>query len=189
MLGIKMYKNLFKVNLSTINRGIDLRKEFDTIVYGDASNTRQGWPHLLRVIRRNSDGSGIKCTCFNELSAVASPSCAYCLGEGYLWDEEWKLARSEYLGAGGLASRYRIAPPGEIRADTKVFFFRYDTVISYGDKIIEIKLDEEGNYINPIIRTAIYRPETIRELRGDNGRIEFISVFCLEKDAIRSDNL
>lgn len=184
-----MYKNLFNINFNTINSGVDLRQEFNTILYGDSSNTRQGWPHIIRNMRRNVDGSAIKCTCYSELNGAASPGCVYCLGEGFLWDEHWIISRSEYLGSGGLSSKYRISPPGEIRADMKVFYFRYDTNILYGDKIIEVKLDEEGNYISPIVRVAIYRPETIRELRGNNGRIEFITVFCLEKDAIRSDTL
>lgn len=169
---------------------IDLRAEFDAIVFGIGDKPRKGWPLIVRRMRRDSAGEKIACVCREKFSGEADPDCSYCLGEGYLWDEGWVMGRSQYVGTeGGLGSRYRKPPPGEVRTDTKLFFLRYDANVKYGDKIIEAKLDQEGNVVVPLVRRAIYKPQTINEQRSDNGRIEFLAIFCLENDAIRPDEL
>jgi hypothetical protein len=117
------------------------------------------------------------------------PDCSYCGGEGYLWDEEWLKAHSMYGGSdSGLLRRETYMAPGAIRVDYKIFFVRYDSDIKYGDKIVEIRLDVEGNIELPYIREAIYKPQTVNAYRSDHGRIEYFAIYCREEDAIRSDN-
>ena len=168
---------------------IDLREEFDQLIFGDEDELRHGKLVLIRHLRREANGSAIDCTCKDKLTREADPDCSYCLGEGYLWDETWYMCRSQFTGAdGGLSSRGRYMPPGEIRVDFKIFYFRYDTPIRYGDKIVEVLLDEEGEVVVPYIRESIYKPQTIDRLRSDNGRTEFITCYCREEDAIRPDD-
>lgn len=189
LFGTSSTNRLFSITNNSANE-IDLREQFDDLIFG--SNTRVGKGHLLviRHMRREADGKATACTCLDPMSFQCDPDCPYCLGEGYLWDETWYMGRSQFLGSdGGLGNRYRFLPPGEVRADTKVFFFRYDVPIQYGDKIVEMKLDSEGAPVVPYVRQAIYKPQAINALRGDNGRVEFHTIYCLEKDAIRSDNL
>ena len=76
---------------------------------------------------------------------------------------------------------------GEIRTDYKVFYFKFDSLISYKDKIIELRLDNEGNPSLPYKRETIYKPETIEEFRSDNGRLEYIAVFAREESSIRDN--
>jgi hypothetical protein len=167
---------------------IDLRKEFDQIVYGDATSVPHGKLMVLRNLRRDSDNKPVACSCRQTLSRSTDPDCSYCAGEGYLWDEQWCLGFSMYTGADeGLSSRIRQIWPGQIRVDYKVFFLRYDTEIEYGDKIVEIKLDLEGNPILPYKREAIYSIQTLIKYRSDRGRVEYIGVYCREEDAIRPD--
>lgn len=93
-----------------------------------------------------------------------------------------------YVGAdGGLSSRVQQLFPGQIRVDTKIFYLRYDTAVSYRDKIVEIELDTEGDIVVPYTREAIHTPQTINKYRGDYGRIEYIAIHCRENDAIRLD--
>ena len=175
-------------NVSSGTPEIDLRAEYDTLIYGDDGEIAHGHLLVIRHMRRDAQGKKIDCTCKQKFTGEAEPDCPYCLGEAYLWDEKWYVGRSQYLGSdGGLGNRYRFTPPGEIRTDTKVFFLRYDTPIRYGDKIIEMLLDEEGDPVVPYVRESIYKPQTINRLRSDHGRTEFITVYCLEKDAIRPD--
>lgn len=169
---------------------IDLRAEFDALMFGSGQDHRHGHPVAIRHLRRTTEGAPIACECKDLFSGEADPDCSYCSGEGWLWDEQWYICRSQYLGSeGGLANRYRHPEPGQIRADYKVFFFRYDVPLRYGDKIVEMLLDDDGNPVVPYVREAIYKPQTINKLRSDNGRAEFITVHCLERDAIRSDTL
>lgn len=170
------------------SKGISLREEMDLLLYGSDTEPRQSFPVLIRRMRRNADGLRIACECKDTFSGDGNPSCPYCYGESFLWDEQWQLARSEFLGSDrGHGNRYRILPPGEVRVDYKIFFLRYDTKILKGDKIVEVKLDEEGNLVVPYVRIKVYRPETIDFLRSDNGRVEFITAYCLEKDALHLD--
>ena len=67
---------------------VDLRKEFDEIVYGINGCK----PHNTLILIRNMrlrDGNRIQCECYNTLTneANSETECKYCLGEGYIWDE------------------------------------------------------------------------------------------------------
>lgn len=167
---------------------IDLREEFDSLVFGGAGSIPHGRQLILRKMRVDSNNKPIKCTCVDVSTREADYSCPYCMGEGYYWDENFITGYATYVGAdGGLANRARFLQPGIVRADTKVFYFRYDTVITYYDKIVEPKLDTEGELVVPYVRKAIYKPQTIIDYRSDRGRIEYIAVFCQENDAIRPD--
>jgi hypothetical protein len=169
---------------------IDLRAELDELFFGYKSGIRHGYPCLIRHLRRDANNKPIACTCLNSLTREADPDCSYCYGEGYLFDEEWHWTYSTYGGAdGGLINRNTWMPPGAVRVDFKVFYFRYDTSIFYGDKVVEVKMDEEGNILQPVVRSIIYSPQTINKLRADNSRIEFITVYCREESALRLDDV
>lgn len=170
---------------------IDLREEYDRIVFGDAYHIPHGSPLVLRRLRRLANGDPVECVCRQETVVdEPSPTCPYCDNEGYLWDEEWTIGYSEFGGSeGGLMRRQVYYRPGAISADYKIFYLRYNTNILHGDKIIEPLLDQEGKPVVPYIRSVIYKPQTIDILRSDYGRIEFFTVYCREEDAIRSDTL
>ena len=181
---------------TSMNGEIDLRSEFDKIVFGldGDGEGRHGHPCIIRRMRRDADGFPTKCTCAEASpNGQGNPDCQYCSGEGYLWDEEWALTFSMFVGPdGGKANRYVRMQPGNIKTDYLLFFLRYDTGLKYNDKIIEVVLDEEGevvlNSADTFIRETIYKPETIVKYRSDNGRIEYLGVYCREEDAIRNDS-
>ena len=169
---------------------IDLRKEFDDIVFGSASSIPHGRKLLLRKIRRDDNNKPIPCDCVDDITKEpdTESSCHFCLGEGYFWDEEWIIGYAVYVGAdGGQANRIRNLSPGSIRADHRIFYLRYDTEITYRDKIVELKLDTEGDPVVPYVRESIYKPQTIVRYRSDRGRVEYLAIYCNENDAIRVD--
>jgi hypothetical protein len=169
---------------------IDLRAELDELFFGYQSGKRHGYPVIIRSMRRDANNRRVECTCKDAITREPDFDCSYCFGEGFLCDEIWTWTYSMYSGSeGGLTRRIKYQPPGAIRVDYKVFFFRYDTPIKYGDKIVEAKLDEEGNQVIPLTRESIYEPQTLNKLRADNSRVEYITVYCKENDAIRMDNI
>lgn len=175
-------------NPGPVRGEIDLREELDELFFGYDSGIRHGYNCLIRRPRRDSKGIPIPCTCRTDFNREPDPDCSYCLGEGYNWDEEWAWTYSTYSGAdSGLSNRVTYMPPGSIRVDYKIFYFRYDTSMRYGDKIVEVKLDTEGNITLPFVRESIYTPQTINRHRSDNSRIEYITVYCREGDALRLD--
>lgn len=167
---------------------IDLRKEFDDIVFGIGGCRPHNSLVMIREMRRDNSGNLIKCACVSVLTDEpdTEKECSRCLGEKYIWDERFCRCYSTLLGAdGGKANRTKRLMPGEIRTDYKLFYLRYDEKISYKDKIIELKLDIEGKPSLPYKRQIIYRPETIQEYRADYGRLEYIAVYCREENSIR----
>lgn len=153
---------------------IDLRAGFDEIVFGGAGATPHGQKFMIRKMRRDEFGLKIACSCVDELTREPDPAkdCPFCLGEGYYWDEEWVTGYSNHVGA-------------DRGVDHRVFYLRYDTEFSYSDKIVEMKLDTEGEPVVPYTRTSIYKPKTITEHRADYGRLEYLAIYCKEDDAIR----
>ena len=178
-------RNLYK----TSNSEIDLRNQFDQLVFGKGNKLAHNHLILLRKPKM-VNGEIVKCTCVNTLTDEANTegSCGFCLGEGYIWEEKFHRVYSSLLGLdGGKANRTRRIMAGEIRTDYKVFYFKFDSLISYKDKIIELRLDNEGNPSLPYKRETIYKPETIEEFRSDNGRLEYIAVFAREESSIRDN--
>ena len=169
---------------------VDLRAEFDQLIFGDSTHIAHGRLVLIRHMRRDADGYPTKCTCTSVKQTVEpDPDCSYCSGEGYLWSEEWIDCYSMHVNAdSGMARKYLHMAPGLERTDYILFFFRYGTDIKYEDKIVEVKLDDEGDLVLPYVREAIHKPNTIKKMRSDHGRVEYIAVYCQEQDALKTDN-
>lgn len=169
---------------------IDLRKEFDEILFGTNGKVPHNHLCLIREARLNSEGKLIRCKCTSAITNEPDPEnkCRYCLGEGFIWNERLSKCYSSLVGAdGGKGNRTKRLQPGEVRTDYKVFYFRYDEKLSYKDKIIELSLDLEGKLTIPYKRETIYKIETIQKYRSDNGRVEYIAVYCREEPSIREN--
>lgn len=186
--GRPVRSSLFDTSSSQTSVEVDLRAQLDELFFGYSSGVRHGYPVVIRRMRRDAHQKPIPCTCFGEFTREPDPDCSFCAGEGYLNDAEWFWTFSMYDGSkSGMASKIKYIAPGAIRVDEMIFFFRYDNPIRYGDKIVQVKLDEEGQVIVPNLIEAIYKPATINKHRSDNGRIEYFTVHCREEDAIRPD--
>lgn len=167
---------------------IDLREWVDEIFYG----TNGGTPHAhLALLRRMRRTNGVEESCIcksNSIVREASPACPYCLGEGFYWDEQWVYVYSWHTTSeSGLAKKFMSTGAGQVKADSKVFILDYRVDVDHLDKIIDVSLDKDGQPVIPYVRKDIWIPETIIELRSDNGRLEFWAVHCREKDSIRED--
>jgi len=87
----------------------------------------------------------------------------------------------------GLVARQTWMPPGAVRIDYRIFFFRYDADIKYGDKIVIPALDIEGVPVQPLAVEAVHKPQTVAEMRSDGGRLEYYTLYSREEDAVRTD--
>lgn len=177
---------MFKREFHIVNREKDLRKAFDDFILGKSGGIKHAHKILIRRARLDKDGNALKCKCVDFLTneAAVESSCNYCLGEKFIWDEGFEETYS-MLKDSTLSSKIRKKEFGEVRVEYRTFYFRYDTKISYNDKIIMLKLDLEGNVLIPYKREIVYRPETIQVYRSDFGRVEYIAVHCREDQAIR----
>ena len=103
-----------------------------------------------------------------------------------MWDEEWVQVRKVYIRPSntGFVSRDNYLDIGVANVSAVIFYFEYGIAPTLDDRVIEVAIDAEGDVIVPYVRNRIYRPETVDPHRSDNGRIEFYSMHCMQKDSI-----
>lgn len=157
---------------------VDLREEFDNLVLGYQGETPIGRPFILRRMRRDSSDQLIQCTCVSSLTNEPDRDypCPYCLGSGYLWDEELITAyKVVSTSSGGSSARdnYRKEIPGTMYYPAARFFLSYSVVPTRNDRIVEIELDADGDAVLPYNRVAIYELVLVRAMRSDNAQIDY----------------
>ena len=186
-----------RVKAFTTDRGtsvfgseIDLRGEINRMFSGSTQEIAKSHPVLFRRARRNTDGSVVACPCVDEMTRepdIDHP-CPVCgpYGDGWLWDEEWVWCRRVYIRPSntGFVSRDNWLDIGIANVSAIIFYFEYDISPTLDDRVVEVALDVEGEPIVPYVRNRIYRPETVDPHRSDNGRVEFFSMHCMQKDSI-----
>ena len=169
---------------------IDLRGELNRMFFGSTQEVPKAHRVLLRRARRNANGSLVDCNCVDEVTREADVDhpCPICgpYGDGWLWDEEWVSTRRVFIRPSntGFVSRDNWIDPGVANVQAIIYYFEYDVVPKLDDRIIEMKLGLDGTVTIPYVRNRIYRPETLDAHLGDNGRVEFYSMHCQQKDSI-----
>lgn len=166
---------------------IDLRSEFEQLMEGTKGETAKKQRFVLRKMRRDTNDDKISCSCKDSLTNEPDTEvCPFCLGEGYYWDETWIDGYTWYVGSRNNHANRRIQlAPGVISGYDKIFYLYFSVDITYDDKIVQMKLDSEGDLSIPYTRKLIFRPETIMEMRGEDGRIEFYTIYVNELNGIR----
>lgn len=162
----------------------------------------KGQPFLLRVARRFTldhpdriprtekfryEGDGllyklddaVPCTCKYDLvthEADKDAECAYCWGQGVLWDELWftgYLSFSANLGGNDQTDIQYDASPGTVNLNEPFLFTFSPIVIRHEDWIVRSALDMDGNLLQPIQPQNIYKILHYRPMRMDFARVEF----------------
>ncbi len=150
----------------------------------------KGQPFLLRKARsftidtRHTDGNlykagdPIPCTCKDPITHEGSgdPKCAYCDGQGYLWDELWFTGYLSYssslIGSSSTDLMYDTSP-GTVNMNEPFLFTFHYVVIRQEDWIVRPALDMDGNLLQPIVPQNIYKLLHFRPMRMDWARTEF----------------
>jgi hypothetical protein len=155
---------------------IDLRSELNNTLYGNGPEIAKHVPGLLRQFRRDSQDNTIPCPCVNSVTKEPDREtrCPICLGEGALWDEtdiEFYIGKS----VAGDASVYqdRLKVPGIMNTELVIFYISSKYSLTKVDKLVSLSLDKEGKPFQPITRFQLFRIAELREMRLDNGRLEF----------------
>jgi hypothetical protein len=167
---------------------VDLRQEMDSTLYGSVTEIAKGRPIVLRRMRRTSAGQLIECACVSTLTGEPDQDtkCPYCWGERYLWDEEWVTAyKMQVSSQEGFARKPQPNEPGVSITPLVFFYMDYTIAPTQDDKIVEVKLDLEGNVVIPITREAIYQIATAEDFRSDNGRVEYWRC-AVNEESVRS---
>jgi len=157
---------------------IDLRSEMDNTIFGTnfPPEIGKGQPGILRKFRRDSSNNKIKCSCVDKVTGEATREslCPSCMGEKYLWDESnIKFYISTVETESQLADRENLRMNAVHNTPFFVFHFPSSYDLTDGDKIVRLILDREGNPVHPFKRRDVYRLSALRDMRLDNGRLEF----------------
>lgn len=162
---------------------IDLRTEFENTMYGNGPEIQKHQPGLLRKFRRDASNNLISCSCVNSVTKEADREtrCPICLGEGSIWDEssiEFYIGKS----VAGDASVYqdRIKVPGIMNTELIIFYIPSKYTLTKEDKLVSLSLDKEGIPNQPLSRFQLYRIAELREMRLDNGRLEFWKAYSYQ---------
>jgi hypothetical protein len=164
---------------------IDMRQEVINFLDGSYPEIPKKQPAILRRMRRDSDDNLIPCACVDDVTGEPDKDtfCLPCYGEGWYWDEVYLDVYKVIIKSDvGNALRERAIAPSLANIPIVVFYADYAETITKDDKIVELRLDNAGNIVQPAKRTAVYRIATLFPFRADNGRLEYYKIATYEED-------
>jgi len=174
---------------ASIRKEIDLRQELKDILYGSASLLPHGQLGLLRRMRKDDAGKLIPCPCVDPLTGEGDRDylCPVCLGESYLWDEEYiTFYKTEVAGREVAFAGKEIKHQGGIlNVKTILFYMEWFVNPTEHDRIIELELGLDGAPLNPIKRKQVNVITTAQDYRSDFGRVEYFRCATYE-DEVKS---
>ena len=177
---------------ATLGAGeIDLRDELSNMFFGSQQEIPKAHNAILRRMRRDSNDQLVPCECRDSIikEGDIDHKCPFCLGEHFLWDEEWVSTRRVFLRPSDtqFVGRDQYLDPGLANVQAVVYFFEYSVEPTRFDRVVEMKLNTDGTLYTPYKRLRIYKPENVIAHLSNNGRTEYYSVYCQQKDSIAAD--
>jgi hypothetical protein len=163
------------------NQVLNLRDELDDLFNGNQDN-----PGIAQyvLIRRLLDQN---CVCWDGTTGSPQPECKYCQGEGFLFVETLNLvyiARNfgSVLNPASVINRQEfLSQYGQTDENRALGFAQYDCFPNYErylkpehpsyDKLYELKVDDDGSLVQPVVRTAKWKMRSVTPHRGDNSAI------------------
>ena len=171
----------------------DLREQFEWTMLGNFEDPGIARPAIYRKL------SNTHCTAFDPLSGSPDPNCIYCNGEGYLFTEEVKMVYfaknfGSVLGSATQIGQHgQLAPYGVADSDRCLAFMFWYDIPDYErysiptrpapDKLFELKVEDNGQACDPMVRTEAWRIRSLTGHHGDNGVIIYFEL-GLEKLAV-----
>lgn len=162
-----------------------MRDEIIRTLDGYYPEVAKAHPVLLRVARRDENYNTIPCSCVDPTTKECDKDrwCPICFSMGVLSDESWARAYRQYQAPNDSTNAFlnKLSPTGLFNIPAIIFYLRYSDTVETDDRIIEVKLDEEGSVLTPVTRKKIYRINLAEEYRADNGRVEYYRVLVHEE--------
>ena len=181
------HRDNFYVN-SPIGSEPDMRQELIDMFDGKYPEIPKAQVGLIRRMRRDVNDRVLVCPCVDLVTKEPDRDhfCPICYGEGAYWDEielQYYAMPAERRDL-SLSIKDTLEPPGLINVPTVVFYVRYDSIISLGDKVIRLVTDADGTILTPRRRRSIFRINSLWDFRSDHGRIEYWKVFA-HKESVK----
>lgn len=144
-------------------------------------------PHFVALRSAQLDQKCPECAKRSGEQYVAvSATCMACLNTGHLFIDKL-LSVYSYKASSGYE---RLAEIGVITADAMIYIVQGGHHPKEGDKICELDLDEDtGEPKQPFRIRRIFNIQNAKELRGEDGRIEYFKLYCEEYNLDRGQNI
>lgn len=156
------------------------------MLLGSSQEVPKAFSIYLRKFRYDSNNFKIKCVCNLNKEGQRHSKCSVCLGEGYLWDETLVDVFKVDIGSNpAKAGASLLTEIGKNKQSFAVFYLLSATEIDEDDKLIEIRLDKEGDPIKPLRRQSVWSINSLNYKRADNGKIEYIATYCKRENNAR----
>jgi len=158
---------------------IDLRKELETIL-------SRKWDHVvLRHLTQDKCQVCFSDDCSNPraTSRTADPECPNCEGLGYIFEEYLLKCKQFNASSMGIAHNQQFYYGGSL-SNLLVLYFAASEVsdkLFLNDLIYQLKTNLDGTLVDPLVRIRKWDVIDSYELNLDNGKREFIKVYCKPK--------
>ena len=165
---------------------LSLRSELKKTLDGSLQEVSKKMLGLHRQMRQGSDNELILCGCVDPTTKEPDRDffCPICYGEKYIWDEKWTyFYMVEITPDPATTVHLAQKPMGFMDISKAVFYLEYNSKIKIDDKLVNVNLDTEGKLQSNVLREKIWKINKVEKLRLDNGRVEFIKVYCSQDDA------
>jgi hypothetical protein len=190
---VSSYKNLFpgstvssRSPVPSSGGELSLRDQMLDILYGTSGGIPKGQKVLVRRMRRDSSENRTLCVCVDHITKEPDIDypCPSCSGEGYLWDEELLTCYKTNVSAAKSSRTLFLDKEqfGVLSLAQTIFYFDYQVALTKEDRLVIIRLDEEGTPVVPYIREDLFEINLTYPLRSDRGRIEYWMAYCASKN-------
>lgn len=167
---------------SSSGKEINLRNEFNNTIYGSTQEIPKGQKGLLRKFTRDSFNKLIPCYCVSSVTGEPDKEsrCSSCLGEGNIWIEEYVEFYHARVSTESSFIQDNLYQPGMLNTQLEIFYISSSFNLTKDDKIVLLTLDKQG--LSSLIRARIFRISELRDMRLDDGKLEFWKAFTYEDD-------
>ena len=149
---------------TVIADGIDLREEFNAMLYG--SLTKKPLGHWVVIRHFNLD---TKSKYWNEYSKEGIG------GPAHTWNDVILRTRRVPQPRANTESMEKV---GDTFSDQFIYYFEYDTVLQVGDQVFELDTQDHTNQPTTYSFTDKYDVKRVHPYRMEFGNTQYYAVIC-----------
>ncbi len=163
--------------------GVSIRSEIHNVLHGVPGEPARQRIGLYRRVRLDENNRAVTCPQCRKIGTqdhALAHICDYCLGVGYIWDEEWILYYVQPASSMGRskAGYKEYLSQGVVETNLVVVYLEAYVKPKVLDKLIEIALNDDGTIADPLTRKFMYDIRNVDEYRLDNGKLEYYRMVC-----------
>lgn len=146
----------------------DVRDELDELFDGSAIINGFSFTVILRHLDKTQRASG-----FDPLKGEALKDQS--LSNLTPWatqDRFVRVIKKKILG------RFLDDQAGLVKENIGIFYFKWNELVTSGDTIIEVPVDDKGNPTSPVRHLKKFTIQDVERVHGNHGRVEYLNCYA-----------